>query len=222
MDDQTITGTLYMMNDGVNLYIAVSINGDDDFTSEDGFEVYFDNDHGAETSMEEGDDIVSAQGASVFVDAYYHYYDETHGGSYWDTGTIDGQAAGSRQGTLNQFELNHPLDSADDAHDFSLSEGQTVGFSLWPGVDNSWWCALPGVCPPYYSPSTFANYVIASKSAPVTYGLEPILYGLIAALAILAIILFVMRRKRLARHIEKPMEPTNPRTAPTTTDMVSL
>ena len=208
-DGQTITGTLYMMNDGVNLYIAVSIEGDDDFSSEDGFEVYFDNDHGAEESMEEGDDILSAQGASVFVDAYYHYYDETHGGSYWDVGTIDGQAAGSRQGTSNQFELSHPLNSADDAHDFSLSAGQTVGFSLWTGVDNSYWCSLSGICPPYYSPSTYANYVVASESVspPATFGLELIVYGLIVVLVILSVVLFMRRRKRLAT--PKPVAPAS-------------
>lgn len=196
-----ISGTLYMMNDGLNLYIAVSIEGDDDFDPGDGFEVYFDNDHGAEANMEEGDDYVRASGESGFVDGYYYFVNETAWGTAWDTGTVDGLAMGSRQGTSNQFELRHPLDSTDDVHDFSLTAGQTVGFSLWIGVDNGWWCSLTGVCPPYYSPSTFANYIVASKPAPTIYGLDPILI-LVTALVALSIILSIVLMRRRKRPVQ--------------------
>ncbi|MEM2965279.1 MAG: hypothetical protein QXE22_07525, partial [Candidatus Bathyarchaeia archaeon] len=49
IDSQTITGTLYMMNDALNLYAAVIVNGDDDLGIEDQAILDFDNDNGGET-----------------------------------------------------------------------------------------------------------------------------------------------------------------------------
>ena len=161
---QTITGTLYMMNDGVNLYTAVKIDGDDDFGSTDGFEVYFDNDHGGGASLEgdwlAGDDCLRANGASGFNDLYWY-----GAGTTYDP-IIDGQAAGGRQGSSNHFELSHPLDSADDAHDISLSAGQTVGFQVLPWIDDVglilWTWGLGSSLP-----DDFANYVVASPFSSV-------------------------------------------------------
>jgi len=152
------SGTLYMMNDGTNLYIGVSIEGDATFSAGDGFSVYFDNDHGAEATWELGDDYVGAWGASSFGDLFFD------GGSFVSDvpgGTIDGQAAGSRQGSSNQFELSHPLNDADDAHDISLSLGQTVGFSFMPQVDGTSYSVIPDFGN-VAIPSTYANYVVAS------------------------------------------------------------
>ncbi|WP_455276217.1 hypothetical protein, partial [[Eubacterium] cellulosolvens] len=53
---QTITGTLYMMNNDTYLFIAVIINGDDDFDSYDGMQIDFDNDNGGGTNRAVGDD----------------------------------------------------------------------------------------------------------------------------------------------------------------------
>jgi hypothetical protein len=39
------------MNDKENLYIAVSICGDNEFGPMDGFEVFFDNDNGGEKNL---------------------------------------------------------------------------------------------------------------------------------------------------------------------------
>ena len=157
---QTITGTLYMMNDGVNLYIAVKIDGDDDFGSTDGFEVQFDNDHGGGASLAVGDDCLRAFGASGFSDLYWYGQ-----GTTWDS-LSDGQAAGGRQGSSNHFELSHPLDSADDAHDFSLSAGQTVGFTMHPEVDDAWGnLEMWGLG--WYSPDAYADYVVAAPPPPL-------------------------------------------------------
>lgn len=135
---QTITGTFYVMNDGTNLYMAMVINGDDDFTSGDGFRAYFDNDNGGETTLEQGDDYIAAWDSSSFGDAFYDTVamiaadDSPSFG-----GTVDGQAAGSRQGSSNHFELSHPLDSTDNNYDFSLSAGDSVGFAIQVYVDGS-------------------------------------------------------------------------------------
>jgi len=204
-DGQTITGTLYMMNDGTNLYIAVSIGGDDDLGGAggvDGFRIMFDNDHGGEASHEVGDDSVAVfyQFASVFEDVVWGkslFYDAAFGG------TTDGQGAGSRQGALNNFELSHPLDSTDDAHDFSLSIGQTVGFLLTVAVDGwAYFLSAYGLGN-WLVPSTYADYVVASPPAPVGGVLTPVnkldllapylaLVGLVGAVSTV----FAIRKKR--------------------------
>lgn len=150
------SGTLYIMNDDLNLYIAVIINGDDDFGSDDGFRIYFDNDNGGETSLEDGDDYIAISGASTFADAFYSTF---YGSIVADDspaigGTNDGQAAGSRQGSSNHFEASHPLDSGDAGHDFSLSAGQIVGFILNPKIDNTYESILWGLLS---NPSTWLH-----------------------------------------------------------------
>ena len=167
---QSITGTLYMMNDGQNLYIAVSIEGDNDFNSpNDGFRVFFDNNHGGGVAPEQGDDDVIANGALAIGDLFY---DTGTGTGNWDNlngGTSDGQSSGSRQGSSNQFELSHPLNDADDTHDFSLSLGQTVGFSLHILVDDNIYDLSAfdlGSTWPSLHPSAYANYLVASQPTP--------------------------------------------------------
>jgi len=159
------SGTLYMMNDGVNLYIGVAIQGDGDLTSDDNVRFYFDNDHGGETTREPGDDDIINQGTSTVIGDLFS--DGTF--DQWDTlfgGTNDGQVASSRQGSLNMFELSHPLDDADNAHDFSLLAGQTVGFALTVVIDENWITNIPGFGT-FSNPSTYANYVIALRASPV-------------------------------------------------------
>jgi len=141
------TGTFYVMNDAANLYIAIKI-ADDDFntgTPDDAIAVYFDNDN--DGSFEAGDDSVARYaGATGFKDRFL----ESFPNMKLDTdaaGTNDGSGECAPHGGYNHFEFSHPLNSADDAHDFSLSSLKTVGFTIgyrdgglgtgvgyWPGV----------------------------------------------------------------------------------------
>jgi hypothetical protein len=150
------------MNDAKCLYVAVSYHGDDDFSEKDGFDLVFDNDHGSETTIEEGDEILSVWGTSNFQDEFWHY--EKIGGYDWHAmiDTPEGYAAGNRQGTLNEFELSNPLNSGEIGKDLSLSSGQIVGFSLRVHVDDFY-----NVCdavPEWNNPSAYANYVVASPA----------------------------------------------------------
>jgi hypothetical protein len=160
---QTITGTLYMMNDDKNLYIGVVIDGDDDFSDGDGFHVYFDNDWGAETYMESGDDGVVAYGAFGFKDLHVSDFGIIEEDRYFTIGSDDGLAAGSRQGSSNVFELSHPLNSG-DSDDFSLSAGQTVGFSFEPLVDGNYYPVTINRLGRVGHPDTYANYVVAPST----------------------------------------------------------
>ena len=134
----TYTGTFYVMNDGTNLYIAVSIQ---DSTRNDGdqINVLFDNNNNG-VGPEIGDDIVNSVGGTSGwgLDSFWA------GSSYgampdidprFGGGTDDVQASAGWQSGVRTFELSHPLSSGDVSHDFSLSIGQTVGFNM-QYVDN--------------------------------------------------------------------------------------
>jgi peptide/nickel transport system substrate-binding protein len=122
------TGTLYVMNDANNLYLAVKV-ADTVLNPARSVAFAFDNnnDH---SSFAEGDDLLFQNGAPTFIDSFWS---TTVGTSKLDTdagGTTDGSGAVQNSGGFNSFELSHPLNSADHAHDFSLSAGSTVGFGF--------------------------------------------------------------------------------------------
>lgn len=163
------TGTLYMMNDGTNLYMAVSIEGDAELSVNDIVAFKFDNNHAAGATHQVGDDMLVVLGIPWFADYFYT-------GVAWDPdtgGTFDGQGTVARQGSSNHFELSHPLDDADNAHDFSLSTGQTVGFCPFLNV-NGVFRGLDGFnLGNMDNPSTYANYVVASAQVPAEIYVDP-------------------------------------------------
>lgn len=124
---------LLVMNDERNLYLAVRVERADTRFVTASFA--FDADH--DGTYENGDDHVSAfTGAGVSAS-----FDDGHrlacGGAGPCTvdddalrgGTTDGRAASTTQGGVTSIELEHPLDSPDDAHDFSLAPGAVVGLA---------------------------------------------------------------------------------------------
>mgnify|MGYP005835705399 CR=1 FL=1 len=128
------TVTLHVMNDGQFLYMGITIN-DDEFTSHaqylpkgDGFRIDFDNDHSG-SLFALGDDVLSVSaGAPQFEDGSI-YAGTSARSDELGGGTVDGSGAASRVGSLNHFELKHPLCSG-DALDFCLHAKDTVGFRL--------------------------------------------------------------------------------------------
>lgn len=134
--------TLYVKNDALNLYLAVVVIGDDYCESPpyyDSLWFTFDNDHDGCIFLdsEVGDDKLYMRADGVAGDMYWDggnleiWSSDT---SLIDGGTNDIVGAASHTDTSGvgdyTFELSHPLDTADDAHDFSLSAGDTVGFKL--------------------------------------------------------------------------------------------
>ncbi|NIO09766.1 MAG: hypothetical protein GTO40_17890 [Deltaproteobacteria bacterium] len=116
-------GTLLVMNDAFNLYIAVWVNYSAPGNTAC---ITFDNDNGGE-ALEVGDDL-------ILINPDIGFYDEVWTGSWvYDTvveGTNDGTGEFSSDGVFTVYEFSHPLNSTDDEHDFSLSQGDTVGFNL--------------------------------------------------------------------------------------------
>jgi hypothetical protein len=129
------TGTLFAMNNQNNLYLAVRVPRPNLFPLSQVF-FEFDND-GDGTWPEDGDDELLLNN--------YGFRDNfrlSNGNSEFDTapsagppGTLDGQGAFANDGQFTTFELSHPLDSADDSHDFSLTAGSQVIFSLGLNID---------------------------------------------------------------------------------------
>ncbi|MBA7596828.1 hypothetical protein ES703_03818 [subsurface metagenome] len=127
--------TLFVMNDMENLYVAVRVSDFLKGTPDDYLWVIFDHDH--DNVLENGEDAlrIYERGDPCFSD----WFCERHNGwGGWGTdvtdvghkGTNDGSGATVSTNGFREYELSHPLDSADDPHDFSLKAGDTVGFTL--------------------------------------------------------------------------------------------
>lgn len=156
-------GTLFVMNDAANLYLAVKIV-DDDFgmnvSTRDFVMFHFDNDHDS-VGPEVGDDCLVCISNGINFDQFYE-----SPGSDWDSlnlGTDDGAAAASGDGTYNYFEISHPLDSGDDAHDFSLAVGDTVGFMIQYADNNTFVGGWPTGVNPFQPPTSWHEIKIASQ-----------------------------------------------------------
>ena len=140
----TAPATLRVMNDASNLYVSLTVARLD---ADQTVSLSFDNDHDGSVAPEEGDDGLSFgsfTGGPGLNDNVRTSRPPCPAGSFCamrDTeagGTIDGSGARSTVGAETHFELSHPLNSADDLNDFSLSYGATIGFwfryTIWAGM----------------------------------------------------------------------------------------
>jgi hypothetical protein len=150
------------MNDGTNLFLALRYEAsvDNNF-----LQFRFDNNHdGVRQLGEDGLSVFEFASFDLFFNSGNEPLDASSGGAN------DISGAFGDDGTSSVFELSHPLDSADDAHDFSLSPGDTTGvhfgLSLTEIIDVSFANTFyPSIS---VDPSTWADIVIAAPvEAPV-------------------------------------------------------
>jgi hypothetical protein len=131
--------TLYWMNDQTNLYLAVRVQrASTDKVNTLRFN--FDNNNSANTSRtglaETGDDILVEDATAGFSDQYLTANCTTSTQTSCGAtdasagGTNDGAAAFGNASGFSVYELRHPLNSGDTAHDFALSAGSNVGLFL--------------------------------------------------------------------------------------------
>ncbi len=124
---QTTTATLFVMNDSVNLYLALKIDGTGPIDTVSGplasgyWSLVLDEDT---DGLSAGDDYLAFYTPNYFHDwvctePYYYVADTSRGGS------VDGAAKSGFDGTNTVFELRHPLASG-DGNDISVLPGQTV------------------------------------------------------------------------------------------------
>jgi hypothetical protein len=132
----TISGyeiTLFVMNDFSNLYLAVRVSDLLKGTSDDDLWIIFDNDH--DNILEIGDDRLRVYEGKEFpaekgFSDWFRYSPTSRSTDVGHGGTLDGSGATDSTNGFREYELSHPLNSADDLHDFSLNAGDTVGFTL--------------------------------------------------------------------------------------------
>lgn len=131
--------TLYVMNDGTNLYLAVRIRRSS-ADKVNTLQFNFDNDDSWTLSgagaAQAGDDVLSLDAAKGFADGYLTEKCTTSSqSSCWSTdlsggGAAEGSGALSNDGSYTTYEISHPLHTGDVGHDVSLSGGSRVGLFL--------------------------------------------------------------------------------------------
>jgi hypothetical protein len=160
-DGRTTTpASLLVMNDGENLYLAVTVkgtgtsvgtafafDGDNDGSREDGIGAYFD---------------ARKPGAIPLRDTFFHEcardaarvcrVDDTKvGEAYPSPGTVDGGAAGDATRGWSVVEISRPLASGDVGHDVQLVAGDTLEFVwmvlAWSCGDDVLDCTTEAVLP---------------------------------------------------------------------------
>ncbi len=130
-----VPASVYVMNDDQNLYVAARLSAIPGCSFHPTFE--FDSDHDGDPAGLYSDWLSMhveswASGHVELLDQFV--YPEQNVGldsftapGYPPAGTIDGAAAGGHAASTTWAELSHPLNSADDVHDFSLALGETIG-----------------------------------------------------------------------------------------------
>ncbi len=170
---ETHDSTVYIKNDDTYLYLAAVVRNEEysnlaemyhDFAN-----FYFDNNNNGATDVGE-DGLAIRFDNTVFRDTHnpngvngWSYSDDTQGGTNDLVGAVthtDSVPDGVGDYT---FEYRHPLNSADNAHDFSLSPGDTVGFRFsFPDGETD--CQAVGYNWPSSFPASYGDIVIASEA----------------------------------------------------------
>jgi hypothetical protein len=187
----TTAATLYVMNDASNLYLALKI-ARASFGGVTQLDFEFDNNH--DGAKADGDDLlfmsVGVFSPPMFADDFRYTCPGDVPGSagcapgdtvsavgFPPPGSTDGATAATNNGVFTTIELSHPLNSADDAHDFSLALGDTVGFTLNVNLSG----LVPGSVSSAdtYFPTClscamlFADIIVASDVVPVVIDIKP-------------------------------------------------
>ena len=141
----TVPATFYVMNDATNIYVALRVSVAN--LGYSAFDVAF---HApAPNAVGPGNDVLRTTPSS-FEDMHYHFvppFNYPWMADVQDGGTRDGAAVVRTHGDFSVFEVVHPLNSADDGHDFSLTIPRTVEFygSFQHCVDTCVGSFVPGI-----------------------------------------------------------------------------
>jgi len=124
-----IHGTIYVMNDAKNLYIAIRI-ADTQLEGRD-LNISIDNNHDGTYDVGETD-FTWYIGMTSF-DRYVTNSSPYSLGAQPEINvgaTVDGSAAATNSGGYNTYEFSHELCSGDLTYDMCVSPGETIGFNL--------------------------------------------------------------------------------------------
>jgi hypothetical protein len=156
----TTPGQLLVMNDGVNLYVAVAfLRASADFGSSVALE--FDKDRSGNVS--DGDDFIVLTPGVGFSDGVRSTAPPCSPGALCapaDTdvgGTNDGAGAFHNDGRMSVYELSHPLNSG-DVHDVALQSASTIGMNVFLRLQ-----------PTNTAPLFDTNFPAVLNSSPASY-----------------------------------------------------
>ena len=122
--------TFFVMNDDVNLYLALQLVGDADLTTADIMNPRFDNTNDNVTTNGDDEAFLTTTG---FADSHF----ETPPGFWGLTDALQsGAGVVGRAGAVSFFEMSKPLRSG-DPQDFNLNVGNTVGICLTAFVNGA-------------------------------------------------------------------------------------
>ncbi len=152
----TAQGTLFVMNDNQNLYLAVRFARDVvDETNLLGFE--FDNNNNA-SGPEDGDEYFNFTPATGFSDAFRSTCGELPAGCVTNDRT-DGAGAFHNDGAFSVYELSHALNSGETGKDFALIAPTRIGMLLQLTV---------GTAQTRFPAGPFPTYMTISITAPAS------------------------------------------------------
>ncbi len=174
-DGEDHNATLYVMNDYINLYLALKIE-DEDYNRYDYVRFAFDNDHNG--GIDVGDNYLDLFGDSDYIDSFYDNMGSILS-DVLDDGFNDGVGAVQFRAIDGDyhFEIAFPLNTADNDHDFSLSLGESVGFSAkfydsdiaradwWPSQFVDAWADITIAVPLVEPPPSLADLTITRIEA---------------------------------------------------------
>ena len=179
----TIPADLYIMNDNVNLYVALKI-GRSPFGSYTNPMINIDLNNN--NVRDDGDEYIGTSVSDIsgirLIDGFFTtclsgavcgLLDVPNGG------TTDVQAAATTDGQFTYIELSHPLDSSDNLHDMSVGPGELIGLQLKPlRLSNlTAPCNLACSADTYFPMSGFLPLKLASQNQlPVADPVSPV-YG---------------------------------------------
>jgi hypothetical protein len=167
-----LSGTVRFKHDAQYLYVALTVM--DSGTGSKSGSFFFDDNH--DGLKQPGEDVMLAfvGGGDTGGDFYYSSTGDIGGASHYGdgsgapgttppaNGTRDVLAGGTEGMGQVTLELRHPLCSADDAHDFCLTNGVTVGVLLQYQSGGPFW-RYPGTSP--FDPSDWADLTISAAPA---------------------------------------------------------
>jgi K319-like protein len=161
--ESDIPGTIYVMNDANNLYIALEIDSSIDAK----LQIRFDDNHDGLLDLEEdvfSYDPISPANFDSFIGSVEEFsdlveYDDMNGGA------LDGVVGASEDTLTNYYEFSHPLCSSDITHDFCLTSGNTVGFSILYFIQETEPATWPLGVTEASDASSFADVVITEPPA---------------------------------------------------------
>lgn len=145
----TTWGEVRAMDDGTNLYLRFTTGE----TESDSYYVTIRFDADDDGACDVGDDLLTLDWGHL--DDWFQHCDADRRDEIW-SGTLDGFGDGWGSSGVFFFEATHPLDSADDGHDFSLARGRPVGFRLDLAL-----CYFGNCTPTQFAPSaTYSSGIL--------------------------------------------------------------